>query len=261
MTLTPSPPSSVPSTRERLVDFDAAHNFRDLGGYPSRFGGAVRWRHVYRAAALHEMTAGDVDRFRALGIATVYDLRSTLEYEEHPDPVPAVNVPILGKYMAENEPPDFASVIDHDQGVAFMTQMCVNMLDHGADEIGEVLAGIADAERRPVVFHCTAGKDRTGVVAALLLEVLGVDRERVLDDFQLTDRYRAVDEDSAAFRRMLGFGMPPEAASGALGAPREMMNRALARLDDEYGGAEAYLTSQAGLSPSTIEQLRTGLLA
>lgn len=265
MTLTPTSATTVTDavsdTRGRLIEFDGARNFRDIGGYRSQLGGEVRWGRVYRAAALHEMTAADRDRLESLGIVTVYDLRSRLEFEDHPDPVPSINVPILGRYMAENEPPDFASFVDHDQGVAFMTQMVRNMLDHGAVEIGQVIGGLAHAERLPAVFHCTAGKDRTGLVAALLLEVLGVEREVVLDDFQLTDRYRGAPEASIGFRRMLEFGMPPEAAAGAFGAPREMMSAALDSLDAEYGGAERYLVEQAGLPLGSIERLRSVLLA
>lgn len=271
MTMSPASPDPLlerPSDRpheagrpQRLVPFEAVVNFRDLGGYESRLGGSVRWGRVYRSAALHEMTADDRRRFDQLGIITVFDLRSSLEFEEHPDPVPAVNVPVLGRYMRENEPPDFAAIIDHDGGVAFMTQMCMNMLDHGGDEIGTVLSALTDLDLLPVVFHCTAGKDRTGIVAALLLEVLGVDRAEVLDDFELTERYRGSHDDSTAFRRMTEFGMPPEAAAGALGAPRRMMGDVLDALDDRYGGAERYLVDHAGLSTDAIDDLRRNLLS
>jgi len=246
--------------RDRLVQFDGVQNFRDLGGYPSRFGGAIRWGHVYRAAALHEMTPADRALFDELGIVTVYDLRSSIEFEEHPDPVESISVPVLGRFMAANGQPDFSEIVGHDHGVAFMTQMCTNMVDWGAQEIGFVLTGLADADRVPAVFHCTAGKDRTGIVAALLLEVLGVDRELVLDDFQLTERYRAADPDSAVFQRMLGFGMPPEAAAGALGAPRVMMGDVLDGLDARYGSVERYLTTEARMTTDAIDRLRVSLL-
>ncbi len=248
------------STPTRTIEFEGATNFRDLGGYASRRGGAVRWGRVYRAAALHGMTPNDLDRFAELGITTVYDLRSEMEFTDEPDPVPSISVPILGRYMANHERPDFASFVEHDHGVAFMRDMCLNMLHWGAPEIGSVIGSMAEPERLPVVFHCTAGKDRTGIVAAILLEVLGVDRETVLDDFELTNRFRGPQEESAAFARMLGHGMPPEAAAGALGAPRHMMGDVLEALDAEYGGAEAYLTGPAGLDQATIERLRELLI-
>jgi protein-tyrosine phosphatase len=253
-------PTSDPTGPHRLVPFEAVRNFRDLGGYESRFGGAVRWGSVYRSAALHEMTVDDLRRFDQLGIVTVFDLRSALEFEEHPDPMPAINVPVLGRFMSQSEPPDFASMIDHDEGVAFMSQMCMNMLDYGNLEIGTVLGSLADRGELPAVFHCTAGKDRTGIVAALLLEVLGVDRADVLDDFELTERYRGPQQDSTAFQRMVGFGMPPEAAAGALGAPRRMMGDVLDALDERYGGVERYLVGRADMTPTSIDDLRRNLL-
>ena len=101
--------TSTATERERLVPFEKAPNFRDLGGYPSRFGGTTRWGRVYRAAALHEMTPADIDHLADLGIARrSTTCAATLEFEEHPDPVPSINVPVLGRFMAENERPDFA---------------------------------------------------------------------------------------------------------------------------------------------------------
>jgi protein-tyrosine phosphatase len=246
--------------RERLVHFEQAPNFRDLGGYPSTFGGSIRWGLVYRAAALHEMTPADIERLAELGIETVYDLRSDIEFDEHPDPVPSINVPVLGRFMAANERPDFAAMVEHGHGFEFMRDMTVNMLHWGAIEIGTVLTGLADTDRLPAVFHCTAGKDRTGIVAAILLEVLGVDRDTVLDDFQLTDQYRGPTDESAAFQRMLSHGMPPEAAAGALGAPREMMGDVLVELDERYGDAERYLVEHGGVASVTIDRLRANLL-
>ncbi len=244
----------------RVVEFDGATNFRDLGGYPSRFGGVVRWGRVYRAAALQGMTPSDLDRLAGLGITTIYDLRSEMEYTDEPDPVPSISVPILGRYMANHERPDFAAFVEHDHGVAFMRDMCLNMLHWGAPEIGSVITGLAEPDALPAAFHCTAGKDRTGIVAAILLEVLGVDREIVLDDFELTNQLRGPKEESAAFARMLGHGMPPEAAAGALGAPRHMMGDVLDALDAEYGNAERYLVEQSGVAPDTISRLRELLL-
>jgi protein-tyrosine phosphatase len=245
---------------DRLVHFEQAPNFRDLGGYASRFGGMVRWGRVYRAAALHDMTAADRRRFDDLGVRTVYDLRSAMEYTESPDPVPSINLPLLGRYMAENAQPDFPSFVSHDHGVAFMTGMCLNMINWGAPELGQILTAIADEDRLPLVFHCTAGKDRTGVVAAVLLDVLGVDREDILDDFELTNLYRPAGEDTPAFQRMLEHGMPPEAAAGALGAPRPMMAAVLDEIEHRYGGVERYLIDTAGLSTETIDRLRVQLL-
>jgi protein-tyrosine phosphatase len=112
------------------------------------------------------------------------------------------------------------------------------------------------------VFHCHAGKDRTGVVAALLLEALGVDREAVLDDYELTSRYRSRAQQDPTFRRLVEqFAMAPAAAAGVLNTPRWAMEEALDHLDREHGGIDQYLTGPAKMRPSDVEALRTRLLA
>ena len=249
-----------PTDIQRCIDFEGAHNFRDLGGYDSRLGGTTRWGHVFRAGSLDRMTADDLDRFATLGVDTVVDLRNGDERDRAPDPVESLHIPIMGSFMARRGRPDFAALVEHDHGVAFMRDMNLGLLEHAADEIGQVFEVIAGAAGRPVAFHCTAGKDRTGLVAALLLEVLGVDRDTVLDDFQLTDQFSGPREDSHGFRRMIEFGVAPEAAAGAFGAPRSMMGDVLHVLDVRYGGAERYLVEEARVTTDTIATLRTHLL-
>lgn len=248
------------TTGQRHIDFEGAHNFRDLGGYPSSLGGATRWGRVFRADRLDGLTSSDLERFARLGIVTVYDLRNNDERERAPDPMPSVHVPILSRLMANRPAPDFAALVERDHGVTFMRDMCVGLLAHAGPEIGHVLSDLAEPLRTPAVFHCTAGKDRTGVVAALLLEWLGVDRELVIDDFVLTERYHRHGADSQALQRMLERGIGPEAAAGALGAPRSMMVDTLHELDEGFGGVEAYLTGPAGLSRPTLDRLRDNLL-
>lgn len=246
--------------RPRRVDFDGPRNFRDLGGYPAGDGHATRWGVLYRADRLDRMTDADLERFAELGIARVYDLRHGYERDRYPDPVPSVHVPVMSKVMAAGPRPDIAALVDHDDGRAFMRDMMLRLLEHAAPELGELITAFADPDDLPVVFHCSAGKDRTGVVAALVLETLGVDREIVIDDFALTGEYRADGEDSAGFAMMLQHGFAPEVAAGALGAPRSMMSELLDEIDRRWGGAERYLAERAGLRPATIDALRSTLV-
>jgi protein-tyrosine phosphatase len=244
----------------RHIPLDGAHNVRDLGGYPSRLGGTVRWDRLFRADRLDGLTPTDLDVIAGLELAVVYDLRTSEEREEAPDGLPSLHVPILSRVVANLADLDFASIVDHDHGVRFMTDVCIGMLRHAARELGGIVFTLADPARTPMMFHCTAGKDRTGVVAAVILEVLGVDRESVLDDFELTARYHRPEAGSAAFQRLLGRGIGPEAASGLMGAPRSMMADTLTVLDEEYGGVDRYLIEQGGVERDALESIRTSLL-
>lgn len=245
----------------RCVPFEGAHNFRDLGGYPSRLGGEVRWGLVYRAGRLDDMTAIDVDELRRLGIRTVFDLRRDEERERAPDPVESVHVCLLSR-VAEHRPlPRGGALVEHDHGVQFMRELYSGLLVHAGPELGRVLAGLAAPDALPAVFHCTAGKDRTGVVAALLLTWLGVDRETVLDDFELTSQFVHQEHHEEMFRRMLDRGMGPEAAAGMLIASRASMAGMLHELDAVYGGIESYLRGPARLDVTVLTTLRQRLLS
>jgi protein-tyrosine phosphatase len=245
--------------RDRLVPFEGAHNFRDLGGYPSHLGGFTRWGVLYRAGGLHLMTEGDLAEFDRLGIGTVIDLRRDDERELMPDPMPTVHICLMSRVIENRPMPAHGTLVDHDHGVAFMQSLYAGLLEHAAIEIGGLFRAVAAADGTPTVFHCTAGKDRTGTVAALLLLWLGVDREDVLDDFELTDRYVTREHHEALFQRMLERGMGPEAAAGMLAAPRASMAAALDLLDATYGGIEAYLRGPAGVDDATLARVR-GLL-
>ncbi len=246
--------------RDRLVPFEGAHNFRDLGGYPSAFGGTTRWGVLYRAAGLSEMTADDLGQLEALGIRTVYDLRRDEEREVAPDPVPTVHVCLMSHVLANVPMPDRSALVDHDDGTQFMRQLYSGLLAHAGVEIGRLLRDLAGGESLPAVFHCTAGKDRTGIVAALILLALGVDRETVLDDFELTNRYVTRETHAAMYQRMIEHGMSPEAAAGMFAAARASMADVLDELDRDYGGVERYLTTQAGVDAGDLDRLREQLL-
>jgi len=245
----------------RHIEFEGAHNFRDLGGYPSALGGEVRWGMVYRAGRIDELTARDMAVYDELGIRTVFDLRRDDERQRCPDPVPNVQVCLLSRVFEQRPLPDGDTLVDHEQAVQFLRDMYSGLLAHAAAEIGELFRGMGADDALPTLFHCTAGKDRTGVVAALLLTWLGVDRELVLDDFELTEQYAGHQMHEQMFQRMLERGMSPEAAAGMLHATRASMQSALDELDSRYGGIERYLRDDAGVDADTLRTLRQGLLA
>ena len=247
---------------DRRVPFAGVQNFRDLGGYRTRSGGVVRWGVVFRADALHGLVDSDLALYRQLGVRTVYDLRRDIEREHLPNPVPSrslmvVSEPVTGQSVVVATAAERRSAED---GERVLLEMYLGLLDHAAAPLGELLRGLAAPDDLPAVFHCHAGKDRTGMAAALLLEALGVDREVVLDDYELTARYRRREHQETTFQHLLEAGMTPEAAAGVLSAPRWAMQRALADLDQRHGGVEAYLTGPAGMTTADLQTLRSRLV-
>jgi protein-tyrosine phosphatase len=242
---------------ERRVPFAGITNLRDLGGYPTP-GGTTRWGRVFRADALHKLTDGDLEAFRALGIRTVYDLRGEVERSEFPGPVSSMHVPIVGRPAgAEPVRPGEATA---NGGETMLRDMYVGILEHSATHVGTILRGLADDQQVPAVFHCHGGKDRTGVVAAVLLLALGVDRDTVLDDYEATRRYRLIEHQQDSLANMLAAGVAPEAAAGVLGTPRWAMAAAVDAIVDAYGGIDAYVTGPVGLTATELSALRALLV-
>jgi protein-tyrosine phosphatase len=244
---------------ERRLPFTGVTNIRDLGGYPTAGGGTTRWGAVFRADALHKLTTTDLEAFSGLGVRAVYDLRGDVERGEFPNPVESHHVPIVGRPADVTPPPPAPGMTEAD-GERMLRDMYVGALEHSATQIATVLRGVADAELRPAVFHCHGGKDRTGVVAAVLLLGLGVDRETVLDDYEATRRYRLPEHQQDSLENMLANGVSPEAAAAVLGTPRWAMAAAVDALDEVYGGVEAFLTGPAGLAAGELAALRAQLV-
>jgi protein-tyrosine phosphatase len=239
---------------DRRIAFEGISNFRDLGGYRTRNGRLVRWGQVFRADALHGMSRGDLALYRELGMRTVYDLRTDVERSERPNPVPSRALTIVGR-SADEIPPPPPPTATSAAGENFLFELYAGLIEHAAEQIGELFTGLTEEDGLPAVFHCHAGKDRTGLVAALLLEALGVERETILDDYELTRRYRRRTDQEPTFQRLIEYGMSPEAAAGVLGTPRWAMQKALEELDVVYGGVDEYLLTTAGMKAAALDRL------
>ena len=240
----------------RRVPFAGALNFRDIGGYPVADGGTTRWRAVYRSDSLHFLTGADLAVFDALGVAAVYDLRRDDEIASFPGPRDHVRLLIPTGDLAASA----AGLRTRRDGEAWLAADYLSMLATAGPAFGDLLSRLADDAGLPAVIHCLGGKDRTGMSIALLLCALGVDRETVLDDYELTSRCHAarVPEVIEALAK-LGIGRP--AGEAIMSTPRWAMAQALRALDEEYGGIHRYLLGPAGLTPQTLDALRANLIA
>ena len=233
------------------VHFEACFNFRDLGGYGTRDGREVRRGLLYRADSLHRLSTDDLARLARLGIRTVIDLRSATELARYG------RVPRHGDRTSRHVPFEEAADGSHLRPRA--DQYLAIALSRG-DRLALALQLLTD-EDGPVVFHCMGGKDRTGILAALLLAVLGVPDQTIGADYTLTERSldRAFawasehDPDWAAWQTRV-------APSGLLGAPTDVMVEFLQRLRAKFGTVEQYLVD-VGLAETTLHRLRDRYLA
>jgi protein-tyrosine phosphatase len=244
----------------RLVALEAVHNFRDLGGYATADGRSTRWRTLFRADGLHRLTPADVAALEPLGLRTVIDLRSAPELDERGrfpvdlHPVAFHHLPIVDVTWANVERPE------NERGEDFLIWAYQEMLAIGAPRFADAFAALAEPGALPAVFHCAAGKDRTGVLAALLLGSLGVAHDDIVADYALTiggmARFRtwAAREWPEWAEHMAS--MPP--AFGA--ALPEAMRHILDGLSAEHGTIRNYVRS-IGVSSGTLATLESVLLA
>ncbi|MDA8356023.1 MAG: tyrosine-protein phosphatase [Actinomycetota bacterium] len=239
---------------ERHVALDGAVNFRDIGGYRAHDGRRVRWRRVFRADGLSGLTAHDREVVGRLGIVTVIDLRTTVELEsgKFPDgeiPVRFHHLPLLDAV------PDAERF---EMAPGMLAAQYQEIAHDAGPRIADALAILADPRNLPAVVHCTAGKDRTGVLVAVVLGLLGVPDATIVDDYALSGE--AMDR----LRRKLVDRYPEgrtfiEEANELFSAAPATMADLLSSLRRRHGSFEGY-GRHIGVPAETIAMLRAALL-
>lgn len=247
-----------PTALDRSVEFRLVFNVRDLGGLPTVDGRAVRRGQLFRGDGVQRLRADDLETARGLGLRTVIDLRTPGEIERagrfpvEEYPVDWHSLPIIRRMWSDDDlVPAAGGAVD------FLRDRYLDMLDDGADSLVEIARLVAEGQ--PALFHCAAGKDRTGVVAAMLLGLVGVDRDAIVADYHATAGAMAafVDWFMAEHPEALDAmtSQPPE----YLEAPPEAMAGFLDGVDERYGSM-AGLAEHLGVPAHVVTRLRTTLV-
>ncbi len=251
---------------ERRIAFAGTSNFRDFGGYNTVDGGMVKWGSLYRSGKLSALTDSDIQRIEHLGISRIFDFRREEEAQLHP------TVDQLARQS-------FIERLIIGKGSARSFNQLIR--ERGLSE-SEVIAGVRDIYRdlavehvnayriifnylltnsAPMLMHCTAGKDRTGVGAALILLALGVDRDTVIQDYLLTSQYYPSDTEMAEMNKV--FGSRPElwdTLNLLLSVQPEFIQVLFEIIDSEFGSEENYFQSLFELSERELATLRENWL-
>jgi protein-tyrosine phosphatase len=258
--------TAPPGPDPRIIALTGGVNFRDLGGYTGAGGRCIRWQHLYRSGATHLLDAAARQQLRDMGIRVAVDFRSTAEQREHPhglSGMPEVTYlaaphgglggnlmqmlaePALEAAHLRAEMLQLYRTIPFDFGGVF--QLLFRGAAHGP---------------LPLVFSCAAGKDRTGVAAALLLRALGVSWAQIEADYLLTERFvpdimRAL-RPSHAGRRLAQ--VDPGVIAPVFSADREYLHAMRTAIEERCGSLETYFNIELQLEPGVIETLRERLL-
>jgi protein-tyrosine phosphatase len=243
----------------RNVELVGVFNFRDLGGYVTGDGRSVRWRTLFRADGLGRLTPDDLETLRPIALKTVVDLRTAREIDER------------GRFPFETYPVAFhhLSVIDTTwdrerariedlPATEFLHQAYTSMLAQGSRRFAAVFRVLANADALPAVFHCAAGKDRTGLLAALLLGALGVEAHDIVADYALTqvtmERFiERVRSEST------GANLIDTAPQAFFAAEPAAMERVLDDLEQNHGSVRDFVRA-IGVEADVLRQLEDLLL-
>ncbi|MFF2411593.1 tyrosine-protein phosphatase [Streptomyces sp. NPDC058092] len=239
----------------RHISFDRLHNFRDVGGYRGEYGRPVRWGRLYRSDSLGKLRGEDWDRFLALGVRTVIDLRYDWEIAAKgrvPD-APGLRYHHLS---IEHRPYDQAALGPDVETGRFLADRYAEVAHDGVAELRRALDVLAAEDSGPVVFHCASGKDRTGLLAALVLSLLGVAEDDIVADFTLTE---LASERLLADWRADHAGRKP-VWPGYGRAPADIMRLFLADLTATHGSVRAYAVELLGVDEELLAALRENLL-
>jgi protein-tyrosine phosphatase len=183
-TLTAGGPAELPDPTRALA-FDGCVNFRDLGGYETADGSRLAWRTLFRADGLNKLSGGDRQQLIDLGLATVIDLRTIDEAEQRGRfpvdlvPVRYVDLPLTDVLPSTEEMSSWREA-------SYVADRYLEMVTKGGSALTRSIEALALPDALPAVFHCSAGKDRTGVLAALVLAFLGVPDETIVADYALS---------------------------------------------------------------------------
>jgi len=248
----------VTAHEHRFVPLDGAFNFRDLGGLPTTDGGVTRAGVMFRSDALHHLVPSDVDHLTELGMRSVIDMRSSVELDrtgrgllEDTD-MQWVHAPLShGDAAAGRVLP--AALAEGDLGRHY-----VDSLAERTETLAEVIEHLATRDNLPAVFHCTAGKDRTGMVAALVLSLVGVSDDVIVHDYTLTDARMHL-----VLERIRASGDFPEPATPMMErvgrAEAASMETFLGAVRATHGDVHGW-ARDAGLSDDVLASLRAVLV-
>ena len=251
---------------ERVLVFEKAVNFRDIGGYRTHSEQQVAWGRYFRSTHLGRLNDADRDKLTRMGLRTVCDLREDNEVNRSPDALPP-GVTSHRTPIASTDPAGPLRIIFARRTLAhYFPNIYYRhwLVDRSAAQFGKALRLLCDPANLPLLVHCTAGKDRAGITTALTLLALGVPEATVVADYTLSNLYAPYHLNRVikayGYRGAPRMGFRIEQFYPMLSTAASNMETVITHLKAQYGTVQDYLTGPAGLSAAELEQLRANLL-
>ena len=250
----------------RKLPFTGAHNFRDLGGYKTEDGRTVKWGKIYRSDNLHFLTDEDLKYMKRLNIKSVVDFRSVEERENEPDRLNPDMTQVLLPIKFQPKELDDDSIKNLMKDLTFGDLDSSNLLrdfnivivEEFTDEYKNFFRHIIENNAEPLVFHCTAGKDRAGFASAMILTILGVPREKVIEDYLLTNTYVKdhVDDKMLEIELKTFFRADTDNLRKINLVEERYIQAAFDTIDSKWGGMDRYISEALNLNEEDILKLQ-----
>lgn len=241
--------------RTRLHPVVGAYNLRDTGGYSATVG-FTRWGKLYRSDALHQLEDDGRERLAQLGVGLVIDLRDDVELANAPSALGGLDLIVKHLPIFQGASPELVGT----SGITLSSLYRTIIEDFGAN-VARAVSAIAHSGETPVLVHCTAGKDRTGLVIALALLAVGVDRASVVADYAETEsNLRGVWSATMLARIIAQAGMiSPDLEQIVTASPAAVLEEIIDRIESDYGSAGDYLIAN-GMTADELVLLTAALL-
>ena len=255
--------AQVADSAKRHVVLQGAANFRELGGYETKDGHHVKWNEIYRSADISKLTDADLTVLKDKKITYDVDLRGRQESAQAPDKLnPGTNYILcpagsnnLGAMMKG------MTAARGRGGGDSLIMAFYSRIDSLADRYKPFFNKLLDLPAdQGLVFHCTAGKDRTGIAAALLLYSLGVPYDTIIADYEATNYYRKAENAKSTAQMVKYMHVDEDVAKSMMAAKKEYLDATFAAITKQYGSVDNYLRTQIGLDDQKIALLKKKFL-
>ncbi len=251
---------------KRRLNFSGVKNFRDLGGYTAINGKTVVWGRLYRSDQLQKLTNSDLKYLEALALDRIIDFRAEHEKAEAPDRIPSnsdiriVEIPILDsstEIWRDSRDQFIKDNLRNIDAVKFMIETNIELATRFTPQMRQFIHELFSAKGQPVLFHCAAGKDRTGFAAAILLRILGVPLDVIMNDYLLSNQYYlAAHSRSLLILRLMKGKRFSDTVKGFLEVRPSYLSAAFESIDREFGSFESYVHNGIGLTKQDVENLK-----
>ena len=243
----------------RMIKLSGAVNFRDIGGYATKNGKKVKWGKIFRSAEINNLTGEDLLKLEHLAINYVFDFRGPAEFNAAPDKLPPHATRISLPFGSENTGDRMKmmkSMREANSGDSIMFPYYANIEPFTKRYRPVFESLIKNNGDSAILFHCTAGKDRTGIAAALILSALGVDEKIIMEDYLASNYYRKSDYERMKKLLVDSYQMKEEVVSDVLGVKAAYLQATFNAIKMQYGSIDNYLKREMGVDAKSQTALQ-----